>query len=619
MSYSNSEVMMNTTTSLATIQPTGNPFVDTGLYAMLARAEELYPDSPPEELTPELVKEVFGDGRWLAQANRQVNSFFMVCLNSALVNPSSNKRMKHCRGELHEEDEGWKQYLSVLSKLQDELLLPSSGAQVMCESCGDRPATQLPELHRIGRDYFPLAGSLGNDAQALPAASRSPRICAFCLLAIQWLPLGAQMYNGKLACFQFTDSQLSYFAVQNSFAETMSRLGMAKTCDKVLVPGTGEGARQAALFLLEQMRRLQQEKNLNNLPPHVTLNIWSFSNSGADPDCEIAEVPNPALSFLWEAARNHLRELQDFLKREDPKKTQTHLLNCIERGRDYKGFYPAKRKKGEDAPIASKPLYELYQTQVIGRSTQALSAAERLALIVYEELSTGDAKEQKKKQKTLAALFKESPRWAKDQTIRTELKRLCADLAEAGQLTLDDYVCLFPAATLNQTDDLSSSGLETFWYEPGRAVRASRDGWDVFWFYLHHAARKSESAQKAEARSISTSETGGNLAMFTSPKIRSFAGDVFDLYLAEKGGKDKQRGLEWIKKNILEKFRRNEITVGTLRQWFSRLAEIKPGYQNEDWDALCRDEQGREVTGELRFQFRLEMANLYRVATSNQN
>lgn len=107
--------------------------------------------------------------------------------------------------------------------------------------------------------------------------------------------------------------------------------------------------------------------------------------------------------------------------------------------------------------------------------------------------------------------------------------------------------------------------------------------------------------------------------MFTNPKIKSFARDVFELYLAEKGGKEHRRGLDWIKKNILDKFRRNEITVGTLRQWFFRLAEIKPDYQNEDWDALCRDEQGREITGELRFQFRLEIANLYRAAANNQN
>lgn len=107
--------------------------------------------------------------------------------------------------------------------------------------------------------------------------------------------------------------------------------------------------------------------------------------------------------------------------------------------------------------------------------------------------------------------------------------------------------------------------------------------------------------------------------MFTNPKIKSFARDVFDYYLEKQGGKDRRRGLEWIKKNILEKFKRQEITTGTLRRWFCLLAEIKPEYQNEDWDALCRDDSGREMTGELRFQFRLEIANLYREATQLPN
>jgi hypothetical protein len=38
------------------------------------------------------------------------------------------------------------------------------------------------------------------------------------------------------------------------------------------------------------------------------------------------------------------------------------------------------------------------------------------------------------------------------------------------------------------------------------------------------------------------------------------------------------------------------------------------GTRNEDWDDLCRDEQGNSVVYEVRFQLRLELANLYRQA-----
>lgn len=99
--------------------------------------------------------------------------------------------------------------------------------------------------------------------------------------------------------------------------------------------------------------------------------------------------------------------------------------------------------------------------------------------------------------------------------------------------------------------------------------------------------------------------------MFTNPKIKQFARDVFDDY------KDR-RGLARVKRDILDRFRRGEILTADLQGWFCRLAETKEGYRNEDWDDLCRDENGNSVNTEVRFQFRLELANLYRQAMAEQ-
>jgi CRISPR-associated protein (Cas_CXXC_CXXC) len=591
----------------ATILPTGNPFVDTGLYAMRARASDLRDGEPVDSLTPQLVEEVLGDGIWLAQANRHLNSFFMVCTNSALVNSSTNKWMYETkqRGHLDDRDEGWKAYIQTLINLRDELLTLSSDAVPDCESCGDRPATRV--LDRIGRDYFPLAGSLGNDAQALPAASRSPRVCALCLLAIQWLPLGAIMFNGSLACFQFTDPLLSFYFARDTYRETRNRLEMARTEDKVLVPGSREGATPAAILLLERMRQLQQDRVMLNLPPYVSLNIWAFSNSGANPDCNITEIENPALQFLWKAAGIHYTEVQNLLKREDPKKPNMHLLTAIEGQRDYAGFYPQKARKGAtDQQLTSKSLYELYQTHVLARPLAALRVAEWLASQIHIRLHSGD----KNEMKILAAVLKESPRWTKDKTMRVSLRRYFASLAEKGGFTLDEYARLFPAANLTEASVVASEHAKQIWREPGNAIRISSEGWDVFWFYLHHANQSTTTSHLEEAHS----KADGDLVMFTNPKIRTFAHDVFNYFLERQGGKDKSRGLRYIKRYIVDGFSRSKITIGDLRSWFCKLAETQSEYNCEDWDALCRDEQGREATGELRFQFRLEIANLYREA-----
>ncbi len=329
-------------------QFTGNPFVDTGIYTMQAHASKLRGDEPVDELTPEVLMEVMNDkdgyGRWLAKANRQLNSFFMVCTNSALVNSSSNKQLyssskdKRQLGILNEKDEGWKDYLRTLKRLHEELVGEADADAPMCESCGERPATKV--LSRVGRDFFPLAGSLGNDAQALPAGSRAPRVCPLCLIAIQWLPLGGIIFSGKLACFQFTESKLSQYFVEDTYRETSSRLETAKVTDKVLAYGSGEGATPAAQILIDKMAKLQEDIHQHELSPDVTLNIWAFSNSGASPDCEVIEINNPALQFLWEAAHHHKREISDLLNRERDTKSTFHLLMTIERRDAYSGFYP---------------------------------------------------------------------------------------------------------------------------------------------------------------------------------------------------------------------------------------------------------------------------------------
>ena len=102
--------------------------------------------------------------------------------------------------------------------------------------------------------------------------------------------------------------------------------------------------------------------------------------------------------------------------------------------------------------------------------------------------------------------------------------------------------------------------------------------------------------------------------MFTNPKRQEFAKDVFESTLEQRGGKDIKRGLEFINRNIIEKFSRGKVGIVDLRDWFSRLGKIqkKEGYGNENWDTMCRNERGQNEIGELLFQFRLEMANLYR-------
>ena len=621
------------------IDMTGNPFVDTGIFTIKAHLAKEKGGEPKEFLQAEDIKVAFeskeGFGRWLAKANRQLKSFFMVVgTNSALVNPSNNKMMNKTKnyGFLDEADSGWQNYVGKLEELCNELIADDqktiANGEILCESCGERLASRVLEF--VGRDFFPLAGS-GNDAQALPAASRAPRICPLCLLAVHWLPLGTCVFNRGLACFQFTEQSLSQSMTQIFYEENRRNLGQTPSTEKIPILNSSEMAKSnkkgksLSLILFEEIKQLKIKRHLEDLPESVTLNIWTFSNSGQSPDCEVFEIPNNALQFFFDALI-HESELRSILEREDPTKPFTHLLAAIEQKREYDGFYPRKLKKGEtQEPIASIKLFELYQRKVLGRSQVSLDGAKLFAKYVYETLKA-EAESDKNKKKFLEQILKENPRWAKEEKTRIDLRRMFARFCEEGALTLDHYVALFPVANLDGIVDLTPEKVLEYWRptepftEPkGVAVRRTNHGWGLFWFYLHHAANGTLEFDYKKASETMFSEK--ELAMFTNPKIKSFAKDVFEMYLERRGGSDTRKGLEWIKKNILDNFSRGRINQTYLRSWFNLLAEKtgKENYTNEEFDALCRDEWGNLVVGELLFQTRLELANLYRQKLTELN
>jgi CRISPR-associated protein Cst1 len=570
---------------------TGNPFVDTGLSILVARAQEAgWKGETIRELTPDTLRQAIGDGKWLALANRRLKAFNMVVgNNSPLTNTSSNLSLRKAnRGRLNpEDDKGFQEYIALLKGLVAEATTLPPSATGLCESCGTRPPTRVLAANdkEIGRDWFPLAGSLGSDAQALPASSRSPKICSLCLLAIQLLPLGVTLLNGKLACFQSTSWDMTQLVIEDCYQETRNILATTASGEKVAALGAKGGTTPTAIRLLRLFENLQASRRMHKLPPHVTMNVWLFSNSGTGADCDLLEIPNSALIFLWEAARRYRAEIEALLQRES-KKPEYQLLECIRRQRDYELLYPAKGKK----PV-SKELFAFYHMQVMQQPPQALRVAEKVASLLRQRLQRQTEQEcaaspkrsrgktrQTNAEKFLQRITERHPSRDLEQAERNTVRRLLADLVEDGLLTLEEYVLLFPAETLQP--------LRTQWR-----------GWLWLWFYLNH---DNLSADVEPPR-------WEDAAMFTNPKIKQFARDVFDDYV-------QRRGLRRIKQDILDRFRRGEITTANLQRWFCNLAEIKEGYTNEDWDNLCRDENGNNVTAEVRFQFRLELANSYRQA-----
>lgn len=546
---------------------TGNPWVDTGLAVMVAKSGK----EKIENFTDKEFETIVSDGIWLAKVNRQLNAFTMVVgINSPLTNTSSNPSLKKKNsGKLNPmDDTGLKQYCELIKELKDSVL-KNTGGKFLCESCGERPATEVLSKYKkeIGRDWFPLAGSIGSDAQTLPAASRTARICSLCLLSVQFLPLGAVIVGGKIACFQSTHPELTQMIVGEIYNETITKLQLLKADEKLSAIGQGKGTKKALIMLIKIMDELQRNKRMLELPQHTSLNVWRFSNSGQEPDCEIIEIPNEALVFLWEATKNYRQEIEDIIRNE-PKRIDFQLLECIKRKSEYNGFYPYQTSKP-----ASRGLFELYQTKVLGHSLYVLSLAEWLAYQIKSRLTSED----KNDKKLLSKLLKENAYGSKDKTILSKLKGIIAQIAEEGLLGLEEYTSLFPKKV------------------ESHSLSVKNDAFKWIWFYLNHEI-------------INNKPKGGD-NLFTHPLIKTFAEDTFDYY-------QKERGIKYIKRNIVDAFKKGDVTTADLQRWFINLGGIKDGYTNEAWDDLCRDENGNNVTHEVRFQFRLEIANLYRLAVA---
>ena len=651
---------------------TGNPWVDAGLAVAIIKANK----RSPEEMTIEDFKGVIGDGEWLVQANEHLNSYACLFAN-AFLNRSVKAKDKPAQRI---------KYKRIIKALVDDLeksiSIPVDSTNC-CECTGIFPAanetlTLLTEEFRkenilkkdqrldIGRNAFPLIGSITNDAGALPAASREPQLSAFALLCAQMASLAAVMLRGKIAFFQYTEPNLTIPHVRSIYNDTDAKLQLIKAENKdssISAIGTGKGSQSLTLILLDEFNRLKTTLEVKDLPDHVALNLWLLINSGQNCDCEIIEIPNSSLKFLWEAGTKFPDEIKGFLKKEKHKS----ILDCIENRDDYFSFYPFQklkpipgelvnrakamlsaqnRVKADDMEVkeaaefdaitqaqivtaedkekkkakknlpkknvkketqknivqllndeykqnkrpeikdlinqvnesiskpASKELFALYQTKVMGRPLMALSAAEWIAYNLKERL--------KDKERKQIELFVQYLGDFKDvKKCKPAVRQLLGEFAESGILTYEQYVALFPIIG-------------------NKPIRVDSFGWRYIWFYLNHDELNVNSPDFAEEDTMSIEND-------FQKRIKRFASDVFEWYISKHGEAK-------FKRVILDGFRNNKIKDADLQRWFCNLAEIagKEDYTNEAWDSLCRDENGTNRTYELRFQLRLELANLYR-------
>ncbi len=416
------------------ISLTGNPFVDTGL-AVLAYKSHC---ESIDELTLEKMKAVHGDGTELARRNSKLKSTSMIfTINSLATHPS-----------IKPADTRLKLYSAITTALLNKIGFED--VHERCESCGNKYSLNLNKVIRetlvpiglknetryTGRDWFPLAGSIGSDAQALPAGSRTPNLCAKCLFAVHYLPQGVILRDGRLAVFQSTSKEFFYNYVSLIAQDIDNRI----SADNFQTCGSKEGSAAVIKKTLDTMSQMKF------IDPGTSLFVWLFSNAGTGPECSIDEIPNDALQFLFEANREPLQreEIMQLVRKN--KNPEYSFMNSIEKGADYNGLYPNKKYSG-----VSPELFVLYQTKIRKVTKHSLSIACKIARHIKE--SFADAKK-----------FEDFKRDFKNDL--AQVKKQIAEMISTGELTFSDYLVLFA----NNQDSITVNG----------------DAWKFISYYLYH-------------------------------------------------------------------------------------------------------------------------------------
>ncbi|MGF3521947.1 MAG: hypothetical protein ACQXXJ_02485 [Candidatus Bathyarchaeia archaeon] len=416
----------------------GNPFVDTGLAVLAFKSgcENL------TDLTLEKIKKVHGDGTELANRNSRLKSTSMIFTINSLITHPGIKPVER-RVEFYS-----KITTAILNKIGFE------DVDERCESCGNARSLDIDKLVRetlvplgykddkryTGRDWFPLAGSIGSDAQALPAGSRTPNLCAKCLFAVHYLPQGVVLRDGRLAVFQSTSQTFWYLYVSRIAEEIENRI----RAGKFETLGSKEGSIVVVEKTIETMRRMK------SLDAGTSLFVWLFSNSGTGPDCSIDEIPNSALQFLFNVITRVPTGREEIIRliRKD-KNPEYSFLNCISTGKDYYWLYPSKKFEG-----VSPAFFLLYQTEIRKASKHALLSAFKIARYLRENLPTKDLEKCKK---NLTSDFAE----------KNTVRKYIVEMVEKGFFNFEDYSALFV-------------------HDSNMSIGINNDAWRYISYYLYH-------------------------------------------------------------------------------------------------------------------------------------
>lgn len=259
---------------------TGNPFVDAGIWAIMAWLKK----RRPKDIKIEELKDEFEDIASLYTTPQWKKLMYYLFPNNPIVNPSYKGKHKE-------------KYIEYLNKLTNQIeMIKNDGT---CISCGKRGI-----VSQAKRNDVPLTGS-GKLRNYFSYAQEGADYCPVCTLSIQFLPLVLYVCGGKVILIS-SDLKKVMRRWANKCVETVRRQILLKEFET----GINENYTLPHNSLFHIVGDLILEKNAEEFKgKRVSIRVYYFTNYGQSPDIEILDLPSNVFSFLV-----YLKQTNEYIK-----------------------------------------------------------------------------------------------------------------------------------------------------------------------------------------------------------------------------------------------------------------------------------------------------------------
>lgn len=318
---------------------TGNPMLNTALMTIKALAGL----SSISELTTEVLRNKLAKVSDklpypLLDLNLRFKSYTMLFTKNSLLYGNDKKLGKQIYSNLmlkivnEFENEGDK--TCDISGLKYTRSFFQIYTEVLIES-GVNPQEASRRDLTLNRCWFPLLGSLGSDAQALPRACYAYDMHPIFIVVLQFLPLSALLYKNGILLVDAADRKFAEDFVEKNVKDVIANAQITSQSEPI---GNIKDFTRGNYILraLEIMKEAEVDYASSGI------NLWSFSNVGVG-SCKIDRVPNALLVRLEKLYVRHRKELEHILQNAVFANRFLEKLNDCD---DWPGLYPTEKYKG---------------------------------------------------------------------------------------------------------------------------------------------------------------------------------------------------------------------------------------------------------------------------------